>query len=145
MFCLCGWEPREFNFWADEPFPFSERKFPFSDRKFPFEDADISQVVDVLNRRNVGGFLMISGAAILVPGPVDLAVAGAGAAVGGPAGAVAGVIAYNALGFAMLLGGAFLLGALPPMPDPNWEKLRGQMPPMGATPVVWGVPGYLGI
>ena len=136
-----GWEGGEFTLFSDRDFPFSDRKFPFSDRKFPFEDTDIGSFVDVLNRRHLGGALMLAGAAVLVPGPLDLAAAGIGAAVGGPPGAAAGVVLYNLAGLSMIIVGAYLLGESIDYPDVHWD--RAQMPHLGATPVVWGVPGYL--
>ncbi len=138
---------RDFWFTIDGTTP-TGRGVPFEHAEWELAQHLYHSTVSSVTRQNVGGALMIYGTALLIPGPFDAMAAGIGmAAAGGhPAGAVAGVVAYNLVGLSMVVVGAYLVGEsidFPSMPDVHWDRL--QMPRLGATPVVWGVPDYLEI
>ncbi len=59
-------------------------------------------------RRAIGGGMIILGTAILIPGPIDVAVAGLGYAIAGPVGAAVGVGLYNTLGVVLVVGGVLI-------------------------------------
>ena len=139
--------------------PVTDRDFWFTldgttptGRGVPFEHAEWELAVHLyhstvggMTRQNVGGALMIYGTALLIPGPFDVMAAAAGASLGGPAGAAVGVVAYNLVGLSMVVAGAYLLGESSglSLPDVHWDRV--QMPNLGASPMVWGVPDYLEI
>ena len=57
----------------------------------------VYQIPDLqkIDRKVLGASMMVLGTGMLVPGPLDIAAAAVGAAIGGPWGAVAGVAIYN--------------------------------------------------
>lgn len=57
----------------------------------------------------VGAALATWGTAMLIPGPVDLAVFALGTAVGGPVGGVVAVVIYNAFALVVLATGLILM------------------------------------
>lgn len=60
----------------------------------------------------LGTAMMGLGAAVLVPGPVDAAAAAAGVALfKHPAGAIVGIVAYNAFGLALIGTGHLLVSS----------------------------------
>ena len=134
---------RDFWFTLDGTTP-TGRGVPFEHAEWELAQHLYHSVTGMVTRQSVGGALMVVGAGILVPGPFDLVAAGLGAAVGGPPGAVAGVVAYNLVGLSMVVVGAYLLGESSglSLPDVHWDRL--QMPHLGATPMVWGVPDFFG-
>ncbi len=90
----------------------------------PFEHAEFELARTLLNRRTFGGFLVGFGTGVMIPGPFDFIAAGMGVALlRHPAGAAVGVAAYNAFGIALILLGAYMIGA--PKTD------------FGASPMVW--------
>jgi len=64
------------------------------------------------SRDIIGAAMIAGGTAILIPGPIDgLAMAAGVAVFKHPLGAVAGIVAYNALGLALLAGGTALIAS----------------------------------
>ena len=74
---------------------------------------DSFEEVDIGTRDNfqfvVGAALTTWGAAMLIPGPVDLAVFAAGSYVAGPIGGVVAVVAYNVFALIVLGTGLVLM------------------------------------
>jgi len=108
----------------------------------PFEHAEFELIRYLFNRRTLGAFLLGFGTGVLIPGPFDVIAAGVGAAVGGPAGAVVGIVAYNAFGISMVLLGAYLMGApIPSFPSFDWDRVDLSVPDVdfGGSPMepIW--------
>ena len=77
-------------------------------------DENISILFDSSNYTGwddaMGMFLILGGTAMLIPGPIDIAAGAAGLAIfKHPAGAVAGVAAYNVLALAIMAVGYGLI------------------------------------
>ncbi len=122
---------RDFWFTTDGTTP-TGRGVPFEHAEWELAAHVWASTVGGLTRQSVGGALFVAGVATIMPG-----LSYAHVPWTGPAG-----IAFNIVaGGAMMLGGAYLMGTLPPVTDVHWD--RATMPYLGASPVVWGVPGYV--
>jgi len=136
-----GWE---FNVWSEKDFPFENRKFPFEDRDFPLSDRDFpfenfdwditrdrwEERYGGLSRQSVGDVVFLAGVGLISPGISYFHVPWTGGFG----------IAFNiVVGGGMIIVGAHLSGRQ--FPTVDREKLARGVP-RGASPMVWGLPGY---
>jgi len=99
-------------YWFEEGVIHSWQKLYKYNKKEISISTVVSNLVDnnSLSFREVfGGGLVVWGSAMLVPGPVDVAVGAAGAYFGGPIGAVAAIVGYNLFALVVIGIGMYLI------------------------------------
>ena len=95
---------RDINFKFQDPLdPVLRPVWELRDHEFDIDLPDFS-----IMRKTAGVAMAGVGLAIMIPGPIDFVVAGAGLYVGGPAGAVGAVALYNLTGVGLFLAGSYL-------------------------------------
>jgi hypothetical protein len=84
--------------------------FSFQDPFFPvMNPVWVLPKLPKFDKKVVGAGLMVFGTGILLPGPLDLALAGAGFALGGPWGAVGALAIYNITAVGLIVVGYLMV------------------------------------
>lgn len=82
---------------------------PFDPVRHPSYQVPSLPNLGGIDRKTAGAGLIVFGTGMLLPGPLDLVVAAAGAYAGGPAGAVGAVALYNITAVGLIVVGYLMV------------------------------------